>query len=122
MRVRVRGYSVVDDSSIPSLEQKAKSSPSVKECILLLLPTVPGHSRGQLLHLGLCGAVPTAQGLRCKREEGNTLLLALLGCHPHFAIICIGECRARGCGCPSNSGGLEGVYHGDIKCCISAPR
>ena len=84
---------VPKNGSIASLEQDAHSAPQVGGSFPLILASVAGKSRSQLLHLPLGIWVPSPKGLHHHWQKRNPLSPTLLLCPINFALICIGEGR-----------------------------
>ena len=113
---------VPKNSSIASLEQDAHSAPQVGGSFPLILASVAGKSRSQLLHLPLGIWVPSPKGLCHNWQESNPLSPTLLLCPINFALICIGEGMAS-CVCSTWHGVvLEGGDHSHIQGSIFAPH
>ena len=71
---------VPKNGSIASLEQDAHSAPQVGGSFPLILASVAGKSRSQLLHLPLGIWVPSPKGLYHHWQESNPLSPTLLLC------------------------------------------
>ena len=113
---------VPKNGSIASLEQDAHSAPQVGGSFPLILASVAGKSRSQLLHLPLGIWVPSPKGLCHNWQESNPLSPALLLCPIYFALIGIGEGMAS-CVCSTWHGVvLEGGDHSHIQGSIFAPH
>ena len=82
---------VPKNGSIASLEQDAHSAPQVGGSFPLILASVAGKSRSQLLHLPLGIWVPSPKGLYHHWQESNPLPPTLFLCPINFALIGIGE-------------------------------
>ena len=81
------GHPVVQNCSIPPLEQNAKSSPEVGDGFPLQLTGVPCQGTPQLLHFPLRTLVPAGQGLSHKGEKSDPLLPALLLGPPELTVV-----------------------------------
>ena len=82
---------------------------------------VPRQRRAKLPELLHGHLVPTTHGLRHNRDEGDTLLVAEIGCHPHLVVVGVDESVARLGSCPCPGCILERVDYSHIQCSVSAP-
>ena len=86
-------------------------------------PPRPGQTAGPKLPRTSPPSLPpflaTHKGLHSVGEKGNTLPLARLSRAPHLPIEGMCEGMPCLCGCPHNSGHLQGVDHSDVTVLFS---
>ena len=81
----------------------------------LLLPCVACEGGAKFLQLLDGDLVPASSGLGHDGDEGNSLLVAEVSCHPHLVLVGLRHGVTGLCGGSGPEGSLEGVGHGDIK-------